>query len=105
MVNITGIALFKDDKVVAILPENKMFYFKLLVDKHTRGSVKVKDKDEESTVQSITSKNKIRLVSRNPYKFAVHMKIKGILTEHKERTLKKGEVHKIEKHLEKNKLL
>ncbi|WP_342047759.1 Ger(x)C family spore germination protein [Bacillus sp. OTU530] len=101
LVNIIGIALFRNDKVVAILPENKMFYFKLLVDKHTRGSVKVKDKNEESTVQSITSKNKIRLTSRNPYEFSVHMKIKGLLTEHKEKTLKKGEIHKIEKHLEK----
>lgn len=101
LVSITGIALFKGDKVVAILSENKMFYFKLLVDKHTTGSIKVKDKEEQSTIQSITSKNKITLTSRNPYEFAVHMQIKGLLTEHREGILKKGEVHKIEKHLEK----
>ncbi|MCQ6279471.1 Ger(x)C family spore germination protein [Bacillus sp. EB600] len=101
LVTITGIALFKDEKVVDILSENKMFYFKLLVDKHTMGSVEVKDKHGESTVKSIKSKNKIRLTKRNPYEFAVTIKINGFLTEHQDRTLKKGEIHKIEKQLEK----
>lgn len=101
LVNITGIALFRDDKVVTTLPEKKLFYFKLLVDKHTMGSVKVKDKGGESTVKSITSKNKIKLTSRNPYEFAINIKISGFLTEYQERTLKMGEIHNIEKHLEK----
>jgi spore germination protein len=101
LVNITGIALFKDEKVVDILSENKMFYFKLLVDKHTRGSIKVKDKIGESTIQSIASKTKFTLKNRNPYEFAVQIKINGLLSEHQERTLKKEDIHKIEKQLEK----
>jgi spore germination protein len=101
LVSITGIALFKAEKQVDLLSENKMFYFKLLVDKHTKGSVKVKDKFGESSVQSITSKTKIRLINRNPYEFAVNTKINGFLTEHQERTLKKDDIHKIEKQLEK----
>jgi spore germination protein len=101
LVSITGIALFKDEKLVDLLSENKMFYFKLLVDKHTKGSVKVKDKFGESTIQSLTSKTKIKLVNRNPYEFAVNTKINGFLTEHQERTLKKDDIKKIQKQLEK----
>ncbi|WML54469.1 Ger(x)C family spore germination protein [Neobacillus sp. PS3-12] len=101
LVSITGIALFKNGEIVDLLSENKMFYFKLLVDKHTKGSVMVKDKSGESTVQSITSKTKIRMINRNPYEFTVNIKINGLLTEHQERTLKKDDIQKIEKQLEK----
>lgn len=101
LVAISGIALFKNEKVVDLLSENKMFYFKLLVDKHTKGSVKVKSKSQESTIQSITSKTKIKLINRNPYEFKVNIKINGLLTEYKERSLKKGDIPKIEKQLEK----
>ncbi|NRD80128.1 Ger(x)C family spore germination protein [Bacillus sp. BRMEA1] len=101
LVNITGLALFRYDKVVSILPENKLFYFKLLVDKHAMGSVKVSDHGKESSIQNITSKNKIKLVKRNPYEFDVNIKIKGILTEHQKRTLKEGDLTKIQKQLEK----
>jgi spore germination protein len=101
LVSIAGIALFKDEKVVDLLSENKMFYFKLLVDKHTKGSVKVKGKAGDSTVQSITSKTKIKLINRNPYQFTVNIKINGLLTEDQEKTLKKSDISKIEKRLEK----
>jgi spore germination protein len=102
LVTITGLALFKDEKVVSILSENKMFYFKLLVDRHTKGSVKVKaTHDGESTVESINSKNKIKLTSRNPYTFSINIKINGLLLEHQERTLKNSELNQIEKRLEK----
>jgi spore germination protein len=99
LVSITGIALFKDEKVVDFLSENKMFYFKLLVDKHTKGSVKVKNKYGDSTIQSISSKTKIKLINRNPYKFAVNIKINGLLNEHQERSLKSAlDILIIQKH-------
>jgi spore germination protein len=101
LVTITGVALFKEEKLVDILPENKMFYFKLLVDKQTMGSVKDKEKDGGSAVRSIKSKTKIRLAKRNPDEFAIQIKINGFLAEHQGMTLKKGEIHKIEKQLEK----
>ncbi|WP_462408575.1 Ger(x)C family spore germination protein [Neobacillus sp. Marseille-QA0830] len=101
LVSISGLALFKDDKVAAILPENKMYYFKLLVDRKTLGSVMVKEVHGESTIRTLNSKRKIRLAKRNPYEFTIKIKIKGILTEHQERILGKGETTKIEKQLEK----
>lgn len=101
LVNITGIALFKDEKLVDILHENKMFYFKLLVDKHTEGSVMVKEEHEDASVKSISSKHTIKLIKRNPYKFGVNIKIKGYLTEHQGGGLETNELELIEKQLEK----
>ncbi|WP_338453033.1 Ger(x)C family spore germination protein [Niallia oryzisoli] len=101
LVNIIGIALFKDEKLVDILHENKMFYFKLLVDKHTQGSVMVKEEHGGATVKSITSKRKIKLFKRNPYQFGVDIKIKGYLTEHQGVSFQKNELEGIEKQLEK----
>lgn len=101
LVNIIGIALFKDEKLVDILPENKMFYFKLLVDKHTYGSVMLNEKHGEASVKSITSKHKMKLLKRNPYQFGIELKIKGYLTEHQGAILKNNDLKEIEKQLEK----
>lgn len=101
LVSISGIALFKDEKVVDVLSENKMFYFKLLVDKHTLGSVKVKDHHGESTIKSVKSKTKIRLTKKNPPEFSVNIKISGVLSEYQERTLKRSDLTKIQNQLEK----
>ncbi|WP_423801841.1 Ger(x)C family spore germination protein [Neobacillus sp. SAB-20_R2A] len=101
LVTITGLALFKDEKVVDILHENKMFYFKLLVDNHILGVVKVKEAHGESTVKSIGLKKKMRLIRRDPYTFSIKIKLKGDLTEHQERMLKEGEIRKVEKQLAK----
>jgi spore germination protein len=101
LVIIAGLALFKDEKVVDILSENKMFYFKLLVDSNTKGTVKVKDHHGESTVKSMNAKRKIKLTKRNPYEFTINMKINGLLTEHQEKTFNQDDIPKVEKQLEK----
>ncbi|WP_066307869.1 Ger(x)C family spore germination protein [Bacillus sp. FJAT-29814] len=99
LVTISGLALFKDEKLVDILHENKMYYFKLLVDHHTLGVVKVKEAHGESTVKSMGLKKNIRLKGRNPYTFSIKIKLKGDLTEHQERILEKGEIREIENKL------
>ncbi|MBY0097001.1 Ger(x)C family spore germination protein [Mesobacillus maritimus] len=101
LVNITGIAIFKDEKVIDILHENKMFYFKLLVDKFSMGQVKVKEEHGEATVKSITSDTNMKLTKRKPYEITVQIKLKGLLTEHEGTRLEKNEVKDIEKELEK----
>ncbi len=101
LVNLTGLALFKDEKVVDILDEDKMFYFKLMVDKYSMGSLKIKDSHGESFIKSIRSSYKINLTNRNPYEFVVKIKLEGILTEHTGLTFESGEITELEKELEK----
>ncbi|MGM0902690.1 MAG: Ger(x)C family spore germination protein [Bacillota bacterium] len=101
LVNIAGIALFKNEKVVDVLHENNLFYFKLLVDRFTMGQIKVKEEHGEATIKSITSDTKLKLTKRNPYEISFNIHIKGILTEHQGIRLEEGEVKKVEKALEK----
>lgn len=101
LVTLAGVALFKNEKVVDILHENNLFYFKLLVDRFTMGQVKVKEEHGEATVKSITSDTKMKLTKRNPYEITVNIRLKGILTEHQGIRLEEDEVKKVEKAMEK----
>ncbi|SEN96450.1 spore germination protein [Mesobacillus persicus] len=101
LVSLRGIALFKDEKVVDILHENKMFYFKLLVDRFTMGTIMVKEGHGNATVKSIKSDTDMKLIKRDPYEITINIDVKGILTEHEGIRLAKDEANKIEKLLEK----
>jgi len=101
LVTLAGVALFNNEKVVDILHENKLFYFKLLVDRFTMGQVMVEEEHGKATVKSITSDTNMKLTKRNPYEITFNITLKGILTEHQGIRLEKGEVKKIEQALEK----
>lgn len=81
---INGISFFKTEKIklVDTIDTEKMFYFKLLVDKFSEGTHKVQSGDDEAIVRSITSTHKMKLTKRDPYMVTVHIKIKGIIREY-----------------------
>lgn len=81
---INGISFFKTEKIklVDTIDTEKMFYFKLLVDKFSEGTHKVQSGDDEAIVKSITSTHKMKLTKRDPYMVTVHIKIKGIIREY-----------------------
>jgi len=101
LVNIAGLALFKGEKVVDVLDENKLFYFKLMVDYYSEGALKIKDEHGESFIKSIHSTYNFKVKNRNPYKFSVSLEVDGMLTEHTGKSLEKGEIKRIEKQMEK----
>lgn len=53
-VNVKGIALFKDDKVVSYLEDEKMFFFKALMENFRNGSYTFKVEDNYVTLFSLT---------------------------------------------------
>lgn len=81
---INGISFFKTEKIklVDTIDTEKMFYFKLLVDKFSEGTHKVQSGDDEAIVRSITSTHKMKLTKRDPYMVTVHIKIEGIIREY-----------------------
>ncbi|MBM7586159.1 spore germination protein [Bacillus pakistanensis] len=113
---IAGVALFDKDKVVAEIPSEDMFYFKLLVDKYSEGShiVKLNKKGKstigkkiEATINSLDSKNNIVIKNNGlPPKMEIKVKIKGIIKEYTGEklspkiitTIEKKMVKDIEKH-------
>jgi spore germination protein len=83
-IELNGISLFTTDKikVVDTLEPEKMFYFKLLADKFSKGSHKIQRGDDEAIVRSITSRNTMKLTKRDPNSITVHLKIRGIIREY-----------------------
>lgn len=78
-----GIALFKGDRYVKTLPQNRLFAFKMLIENITLGSYKAKlDKGEYVLIQSIHTKHKyiVRNEKESP-KIDIHLDVKGNIRE------------------------
>ncbi|WP_342431484.1 Ger(x)C family spore germination protein [Neobacillus sp. FSL H8-0543] len=102
-VEISGISLFNEDKVVGIIPSEKMFFFRLLVDKYSNGNFSVpKEKDGKASIKSIHSKHKFKISKKNPSEVTIHIRIKGTIQEYTGKEMQeKKEIEKIRKELEK----
>lgn len=98
---INGISLFKQDKVVDFIPANKMFFFKLLVDKYSLGSYNIDVKSEQAAVRNIKSNKRMDLTKKNPPEITIHIKIKGAVQEYTGDKLTPKQIKEIEKNLEK----
>lgn len=102
-VEISGLSLFKKDREVDVLPKEKMFYFKLMADKHSTGSFRVHLKEgEDADVVSITSKNKYKISKMSPSQVTLDININGVIREFTGKSLTQSKVNDIEKTLEKN---
>jgi spore germination protein len=100
-VEINGLSLFKDDKVVDELSVEKLFFFKLMSDKYNNGTFKLKLDGREVSITSIESKNKLKLVGRNPYQIKLDIRVKGEIREYTGKKLTQKEIHRVEKEAEK----
>ncbi|MDR7000652.1 Ger(x)C family spore germination protein [Neobacillus niacini] len=99
---ISGISFFRYGKIVDSIPAKKMFYFKLLVDKYSQGTLNISIDKEQAVVESIRSKYKMQLASRNPYTVDVKLKVNAVLNEYSGKKVTPKDIKKIEKKLQKN---
>ncbi|MCM3112985.1 Ger(x)C family spore germination protein [Lederbergia lenta] len=90
---VSGLALFHDEKMVYTVPEKDMFYFKIFVDKHTDGNLPVKIDKEMAVVSNIKSHTMIN-ADYNNLTFEIDFQLKGII---KQYTGKKLETEIIER--------
>jgi spore germination protein len=98
---IKGMALFNRTKMVLEIPANKMFHFKLLVDRHSQGVQAVKMHHEEVVVRSITSSNKIKVnKKKQPIEIVIHIKIEGIIREYTGKKISNQKMKEFEKAFE-----
>ncbi|WLR55685.1 Ger(x)C family spore germination protein [Mesobacillus subterraneus] len=100
VIDIAGIALFKDDKLVGELPADKMFFLKLLTDKYSEGSFKLDVDEEQVVVKDLSSKNKFKLIKREPYVVDVELKIEALIREYTGDIVTPEIIKKIEKEFE-----
>ena len=102
-VEISGISLFKEDREIDVLPKDRMFFFKLLTDKHSLGTVRVDfKKGEASAVKSIKSKHKYTISKNNRSHINVYIKVKGEVKEYTGKKLTQKVVNEITNKLEKD---
>jgi spore germination protein len=99
-VEISGLSFFRYGHVVDTIPADKMFYFKLLVDKYSQGTLKVNLGKTAAAIESIRSNYKVRLTARNPLKVQVIIHVKAILNEYSGVRITPGKIRKIENKLE-----
>ncbi|HEY4553594.1 MAG TPA: Ger(x)C family spore germination protein [Bacillaceae bacterium] len=57
---IAGVGVFKGDKLAHEIPIQKLYYFKMLVDNHTRGSTDVQMKKDSAVMNNIRTKSRIK---------------------------------------------
>lgn len=100
IIDIVGMALFKHDRMVHTIPADKMFFFKLLTDKFSQGTFKVKIDKDQAAIKDLGSKHIFKLVKRNPYTISIEIKIEGIIREYTGKMLTPAIIKKIEKELE-----
>ena len=110
-IGISGVALFKNDKMIDRIDKKNMFYFKLLADKYSEGNQVVKLPEEgikdkkniEASVTSLQSKHKIDINHKeDPVDFTVTIDITGIIKEFTGKKLTPPKVQKIEEAMEKD---
>lgn len=83
-VEIDGIALMEDEKVVAELPNEKLLFFKVLTDQYSKGShtVEIPNSEHSAVVKSLSSSRELRVISEQPLKVNIDIKLKGYINEY-----------------------
>jgi spore germination protein len=99
---INGIALLKHGKMVDQIAPDKMFFFKLLVDKYSEGMHRVKIESGEAAVRSIHSSHNFELTKRNPAEVTIHIKVDGNIDEFTGQELTPKMIQKLQKQFEKD---
>ncbi|WP_084786667.1 Ger(x)C family spore germination protein [Bacillus tuaregi] len=78
---INGMALFSRGKVIDVVPPDKMFFFKLLVDKFSEGMHRVSIDEGDAAIRSIKSRHRFKLTKRNPEEISIHITVRGLINE------------------------
>lgn len=100
-IEISGISFFRYGRVVYSIPAEKMFFFKLLVDDYSQGTLKVTLVKESAAIESIRSKYKMKLTSRDPLTVNVRVKLNAVLKEYSGKKVSPKEIKEIESRVEK----
>ncbi|TMU84472.1 Ger(x)C family spore germination protein [Bacillus sp. BHET2] len=105
-VEISGMALFENDKMVKKIPAKDLFFFKIMVDKLAEGNHVIKlgkkkgrtEKSVEASVTSLSARHKIIVKHKSdPVEVTIKIKIKGIVREYTGKKLTSQKVVKVEK--------
>jgi Ger(x)C family germination protein len=78
LIEIAGLALFKDDKMIGVVPNDKTKYHNLLRENNLIGLVSIQESSDKYLSILGRSKRKVRCYKENDkYKFSINLKITG----------------------------
>nr|WP_249306104.1 Ger(x)C family spore germination protein [Lederbergia citrea] len=97
---IIGLGIFDDKKLVHSIPADQMFYFKLLVDQHNKSSINVKIGKNSAIVHDVKTKTSI---STDYDTLTVHIdyKLRGVVERYTGKRVDPKTIEKIKKGFEK----
>ncbi|MBM7603633.1 spore germination protein [Metabacillus crassostreae] len=83
-VEIDGLALFDDKKVVGSIPNDQLLFFKTLADQYTKGSytLELAKENHSAGIKSIASSRELKVKSLEPLKVEVKVKVEGYIHEY-----------------------
>ncbi|OOE14107.1 Ger(x)C family spore germination protein [Fictibacillus arsenicus] len=81
-VKITGLALFKNDKMVGTINEHQILIFKTLYQKFNEGSYQFKSKNYKGNLEILKSKLHYKIIKKPHQKVMIAVDVKGRLTEY-----------------------
>lgn len=83
-VEIDGLALFDEKKVVGNITNEQLLFFKVLADQYTKGvyTLELPENKNSAGIKSIASSRKLRIISLKPLKVEVKVNIEGYIHEY-----------------------
>ncbi|AZB43096.1 Ger(x)C family spore germination protein [Bacillus sp. FJAT-42376] len=79
---VTGIGIFKGDKLVQLINTEDAYYLKMTSDKIKKGILEIKYKGENLSIENLFSKPHVKIINRNgQYEAELTLKIKGKISE------------------------
>ncbi len=83
VIEIDGLALFKGDRMVSEIGNDKLIFFKLIADKYTEGTYSLKlPENEQVAIKTITSNRKIVVNKKDPTKLKIKVKLSGFVQQY-----------------------
>lgn len=101
-VEIDGLALFDNEKLVGEISNEQLLFFKVLADQYSKGSytLDIPASKEQAGILSISSSRKLKVVSTKPLKVAISIQIKGFINEFTGKRITPKIIEKVEKAFE-----
>lgn len=100
-IELNGVCFFKYGKILHTISPERMFFFKLLVDKYSEGLHRVRVNEGEAAIQSIKSSHNFDLKKKNPVEIEINLNVNGVINEFTGNDLTPKEIKNLEKTFEK----
>ncbi|MGM0873354.1 MAG: Ger(x)C family spore germination protein [Bacillota bacterium] len=102
-VEIDGLALFDNEKLVSEISNEQLLFFKVLADQYSQGSytLEIPESKEKAGIKSIASSRKLKVVSTEPLKVEISIHIEGFINEFTGKRITPKIIEKVEKAFEK----